>query len=168
MTFFASSARLVHHRTKRTFPLCILWPHILGCLSMCLSARLYPVSAFEDETAPSKGWTTLNVLDAPGLEFAEIAGGPCLLLALYWMCRFCCCIINPCPKPARQGTTAPPFAMLTSTKAVCPKCGTVKKSDKRSCCARGGAWFKNCGDAGDTQFDHTWLEGVQACKSKFM
>ena len=43
-------------------------------------------------------------------------------------------------------------------------CGTTKKSGKLSCCARGGAWFKNCGDAGDMKFDHTWVEGIQACK----
>ena len=47
----------------------------------------------------------------------------------------------------------------------CPVCGTSKKSGKRSCCARGGAWFKNCGDVGDTKLDHTWAEGVQACES---
>ena len=46
----------------------------------------------------------------------------------------------------------------------CVTCGTIKKSGKRSCCARGGAWFKNCGDAGDTKFDHTWAEGIRACK----
>ena len=46
----------------------------------------------------------------------------------------------------------------------CVRCGTIKKSGKHSCCARGGAWFKECGDAGDTKFDHTWAEGVQACK----
>jgi hypothetical protein len=47
---------------------------------------------------------------------------------------------------------------------ACPKCGSIKKSGKLSCCARGGAWFKNCGDAGDPHFDHTWVEGIQACK----
>ena len=46
----------------------------------------------------------------------------------------------------------------------CDECGTIKKSGKLSCCARGGAWFKNCGDVGDTKFDHTWIEGIQACK----
>ena len=51
------------------------------------------------------------------------------------------------------------------TNFVCPKCGTIKKSGKRSCCARDGAWFKNCGDGDDTQFDHTWTEGIQACRS---
>ena len=47
----------------------------------------------------------------------------------------------------------------------CATCRTIKKSGLLSCCARGGAWFKKCGDAGDVQFDHTWAEGVQACKS---
>ena len=49
----------------------------------------------------------------------------------------------------------------------CPKCGTIKKSGKLSCCARGGAWFKNCGDVGDSSFEHTWSDGFNACKSKF-
>ena len=58
--------------------------------------------------------------------------------------------------------------MLTSTMAglACPKCSNTKKSGRRSCCARGGAWFKNCGDADDIMFDHTWAEGIQACKGR--
>ena len=44
------------------------------------------------------------------------------------------------------------------------KCGTVKKCVKHNCCTRGGAWFKKRGDVGDEQFDHTWTEGIQACK----
>ena len=60
---------------------------------------------------------------------------------------------NMTPNPTDSGT--------------CPKCGTIKKSGKRSCCARGGTWFKKCGDEGDTTFDHTWTEGIEACKSKF-
>ena len=52
----------------------------------------------------------------------------------------------------------------TIVSAVCPKCGTSKKTGKRSCCASSGAWFKNCGDVGDTKFDHTWTEGIRACK----
>ena len=28
----------------------------------------------------------------------------------------------------------------------------MEKSGKLSCCARGGAWFNNCGDAGDAKF----------------
>ena len=55
-------------------------------------------------------------------------------------------------------------ASVPSSK-VCPQCGINTKTGKRSCCARGGSWFKNCGDADDTQFDHTWAEGIQVCKS---
>ena len=38
-----------------------------------------------------------------------------------------------------------------------------KKLGKPSCCAFGGAWFKNCGNPGDIKFDHTWTEGIEAC-----
>ena len=55
-------------------------------------------------------------------------------------------------------------ASMVSSSSVCTKCGTSKKSGKRSCCAHGGAWFENCGDAGNTKFDHTWTEGIRACK----
>ena len=58
---------------------------------------------------------------------------------------------------------APP-GTSTSTSAKCPKCGTNPNSGKPSCCVRGGAWFENCGDAGDSDFDHTWAEGLRACK----
>ena len=47
---------------------------------------------------------------------------------------------------------------------VCAKCGSQGKSGTFSCCSRGGAWFKKCGDAGNTAFGHTWAEGIQACK----
>ena len=40
------------------------------------------------------------------------------------------------------------------------------KNGKLSCCARGGEWFDNCGDDGDTNFDHTWAEGAAACEGK--
>ena len=49
---------------------------------------------------------------------------------------------------------------------VCPKCGIAKKSGKISCCGRGGSWFDKCGGAGDTKVDHTWHEGLQACKAR--
>ena len=61
--------------------------------------------------------------------------------------------------------------VATSASALrrkrCPKCGTAKKSGKLSCCARGGSWFRKCGDALEANFDHTWVEGIQACKRKF-
>ena len=36
------------------------------------------------------------------------------------------------------------------------------KLGRRSCCGRDGSWFKKCGSA---NFDHTWYEGIQACKA---
>ena len=72
--------------------------------------------------------------------------------------------------PTEALTTTGTALTTTSTSAPssstgCPRCGTTKKSGKRSCCARGGAWFKKCGDVGDSTFEHTWAEGIQACKS---
>ena len=69
-------------------------------------------------------------------------------------------------KSARSGATmsSRTMSMTSLTDSICSTCGTAKKSGKLSCCARGGAWFKNCGDVGGTQFDHTWAEGIQACK----
>ena len=52
-----------------------------------------------------------------------------------------------------------------TVSVVCSKCGSIKKSGKLNCCARGGAWFKNCGAAGDSNAGHTWVEGLQACNS---
>ena len=69
------------------------------------------------------------------------------------------------PAPATKVTTTATTPSKTTVSSVCPKCGTIKKSDKRSCCARGGAWFNNCGDDGDGDSDHTWFEGIQACKT---
>ena len=71
-----------------------------------------------------------------------------------------CCVITPI-SAGTPGTTRPHVERSSNR---CLKCGTAKKSGDRSCCARGGAWFKRCGDAGNEQFDHTWAEGIQACK----
>ena len=56
-------------------------------------------------------------------------------------------------------------AMRTIVNVVCPKCGNIGKSGKRSCCGRGGSWFQNCGGAGNKRLRHTWSEGLQACKA---
>ena len=58
------------------------------------------------------------------------------------------------------GVLSTPTATLNP---VCPKCGT-KTNGKRSCCLRGGTWFNKCGNPGDAKFEHTWFEGIQACK----
>ena len=67
----------------------------------------------------------------------------------------------------KNGTGAVPPAVTTRTPAAspkCRKCGRILKTGKFSCCARGGSWFKKCGDD-DGRFDHTWSEGVQACNT---
>ena len=64
--------------------------------------------------------------------------------------------------PADARTTASLSA--TSSTSECPACAAIKKSGKLSCCARGGAWFKKCGNDGDAHFDHTWVDGIEACK----
>ena len=49
----------------------------------------------------------------------------------------------------------------------CSKCSALRGSDELSCCARGGAWYQQCGDVGNTHFNHTWVEGIRACTSTF-
>ena len=57
-------------------------------------------------------------------------------------------------------------ATTTSTiSPVCPKCGVTAKSRKISCCGRSGSWFGKCGSAGNVEHEHTWHEGIQACKT---
>jgi len=50
--------------------------------------------------------------------------------------------------------------------SVCPKCGTVGKSRRSSCCGRGGSWFRDCGSAGNKKRGHTWSAGIRACKTR--
>ena len=58
-------------------------------------------------------------------------------------------------------------AASTATNAMtCPKCGKFEKSGRVSCCAPGGAWYKNCGNSRNRNVDHRWFEGVAACKRK--
>ena len=59
-----------------------------------------------------------------------------------------------------------PLAITSSNEMTCPQCGTFKKSGRVSCCAPGGAWFKNCGGLGKKNVDHTWFEGAKLCKCK--
>ena len=68
---------------------------------------------------------------------------------------------------ARVCTEPPTTTRLsvTSSSNECLKCVKIKQSGKFSCCARGGAWFNKCGHIGETKFDHTWAEGIQACKN---
>ena len=54
----------------------------------------------------------------------------------------------------------------TTTSLVCPKCGTIGKSGKTSCCGRGGSWFRKCRSADSRNFRHTWSEGILVCKTQ--
>ena len=63
---------------------------------------------------------------------------------------------------AAPPTTTKSLSLASSIKE-CPTCAKMKKSGKLSCCARGGAWFNNCGDTDDKNFDYTWGEGIQSC-----
>ena len=49
---------------------------------------------------------------------------------------------------------------------LCPKCGAIQKSGRLSCCGHGGSWFENCGNARSANVDHTWVEGIWACKRR--
>ena len=70
--------------------------------------------------------------------------------------------------PIATSVSMPPATLAISTMTMCPICGTFMKSGRRSCCAPGGAWFKNCGGARNKNVDHNWFEGVAACKRKSM
>merc|ERR1712224_1191878 len=65
-----------------------------------------------------------------------------------------------------EGVEACKLVTTTTTRSVCPKCGTIGKSGKMSCCGRGGSWFRNCGSAGNSNLEHTWFEGIRACKTR--
>ena len=49
---------------------------------------------------------------------------------------------------------------------TCPKCGFSSMAGTFSCCVKGGTWSKKCGGAGDTNFEYTWSQGIQACASQ--
>ena len=148
------------------------WPHLsvrcpeavylrahVPCQSPIIRCPLADAFAFETPGI-------MPVVEIPGIfPVAAIAGEDCRVLTILDMINH-----QFIAKLVRVGTTTPRpvMPMPTTVISACTKCGTIKKSGKRSCCARGGAWFKNCGDAGDTKFDHTWVQGIQACKSAFL
>ena len=69
--------------------------------------------------------------------------------------------------PITTAVSTNTLAIDTTNKMACPKCGTFKKSGRASCCAPGGAWYKNCGGIGNKHVGHSWSEGAQACQCKF-
>merc|ERR1719183_96298 len=66
--------------------------------------------------------------------------------------------------PSPTSVSAPAITSTMAKTMTCPNCGTFKKSGRSSCCAPGGAWFKNCGGARNKNVGHKWFEGVAACK----
>ena len=69
--------------------------------------------------------------------------------------------------PIATSASTPAMTSTIAKTTTCPKCGTFEKSGKKSCCAPGGAWFKNCGGTHNKNVDHKWFEGVAACTRKF-
>ena len=68
--------------------------------------------------------------------------------------------------PTGTPVRASAFTSKILNKMTCPKCGTFGKSGRVSCCAPGGAWYKNCGGAANKNADHRWHEGTETCKRK--
>ena len=69
--------------------------------------------------------------------------------------------------PTGTSVSTPSITSTIDRTITCPRCGAFQRSGKVSCCAPGGAWFKNCGGLGSKSVDHRWSEGVKACKRKF-
>ena len=81
--------------------------------------------------------------------------------------------INPAGTPTGMPTSTPTAtstvaAPVIASSMACPKCGTFKKSGRVSCCAPGGAWFRMCGSDSNANVEHTWIEGLRACKGKLV
>ena len=80
--------------------------------------------------------------------------------------------VSPQPIPERELIVRTPFSTPFITSGIdraikCLRCGVFGRSGRASCCAPGGAWFKNCGGRGGKSVDHMWSDGVKACTRKF-
>ena len=68
-------------------------------------------------------------------------------------------------------TTSVSAPTVTSTigkdKLACPKCARFKHTGQVSCCALGGAWYRQCGGPETKHAKHSWIEGVKACACRF-
>merc|ERR1711937_642825 len=56
--------------------------------------------------------------------------------------------------PIITSVSTPAITSTTTNMITCPKCGTFKKSGRVSCCAPGGAWYRNCGGASNRNVAH--------------
>ena len=66
----------------------------------------------------------------------------------------------------RTPISTPSITPTVANAMTCSKCGTFEKSGRVSCCAPGGAWYKNCGGAKNRIVEHRWFDGLKACESK--
>merc|ERR1712037_381513 len=69
---------------------------------------------------------------------------------------------------ARNSITTSVITPKIASTMTCPQCGTFAKSGRASCCAPGGAWYKNCGGVSNRNAHHRWFEGVETCKLKMV
>ena len=142
------------------------------CPPVHLHVHLNMCALFHSVTTTKQG----VVYDHDSIRDAEMSGGAwlawnmCLACSRHMTCNTFLSMslvrIQPSVLPGKKKSSS---VVLTQNTAglVCPKCGIAKISGRLSCCARGGAWLRKCGDAGDSNFDHTWIEGIRACQSEF-
>ena len=131
-------------------------------MRVCVHANI-PIRTAHACTVTTKATTTAGSSSSarPSLKSTGTVGRCMCCVMLHGGISTCMCYPNGCMPT--EASTARSTSAASSTQ--CPKCGLGKQSGKRSCCFRGGAWFKKCGAAGDSQLEHTWVEGIQACKS---
>ena len=148
----------MHSVSRKCFLFCTA---VTKTATIANSINLDASPAVAITTVPSAVATTTITAGEPSHILIE-----CVLSGLcqhQWvpMSTVCHCVING-HVPTEAESTMNLFA--ARGRDECLICAISKKSGKRSCCARGGAWFKNCGDVGDIKFDHTWAEGMHICK----
>ena len=69
---------------------------------------------------------------------------------------------GPTPTTTASRTEKPQPLSTSINASTCPVCGRTGKG-LVTCCGFGGSWQGKCGKPGDTNFEHSWNEGVQAC-----
>ena len=141
---------------------------ILACIRLRCSIAAV---AFDHTNAPSPGSWLCEYPgggEAGGIPICSVGRWACSMRAMRMIygSSDVAVLLVPIPQAVRSGISR--ARSKTIARSVCPVCGTSKKSGMLSCCARGGAWFNDCGDVGDTKFNHTWAEGMQTCKSRLL
>ena len=79
-------------------------------------------------------------------------------------CISSCAFPLPCIPSTESSIHVLTAAATTLAPATtCPKC-VANDVGTRTCCARGGGWYRTCGKKGDSKAEHTWDEGLRACR----